>query len=183
MLHPCGRPTGTTDAENLSLKNRLMQVHNVCTIEYAEAKNAAKNSERKKVKRGCLESIIKKQKKAFGLSEKDKIDKEAIRARYYRKNLTMTSMGPKFPMEKVEPQLVELIIRMSRIRRCLTGAQCLHLANDLIAGTKIEKDVIKFKEQLCKQKCETASLGLNYWRGFKKDGHIDLLVRGDRSLH
>ena len=51
-------------------------------------------------------------------------------------------------MENVEPQLVELIIRMSRIRRCLTGAQCLHLANDLIEGAKVDKDVIKFKEQL-----------------------------------
>ena len=56
------------------------------------------------VKKGCLESIIKEQKKTFGSSEKDKIDKEAIRARYYRINLTVTSMGPKSPMEKVEHQ-------------------------------------------------------------------------------
>ena len=50
MLHPCGRPTGTTNAEKLGLKNRLMQAHNECAIEYAGAKNAAKNLERKKVK-------------------------------------------------------------------------------------------------------------------------------------
>ena len=71
-------------------------------------------------------------------------------------------------MSKVEPKLVELIIQMSRIRRCLTGSQCLHLANDLIAGTEVEKEVIKFKEKIHQKKLETASLGLNYWRGFKK---------------
>ena len=42
------------------------------------------------------------------------------------------------------------------------------MANDLITSTKVEKAVIKFKEQLYKQKYETASLGLNCWRGLKK---------------
>jgi len=42
------------------------------------------------------------------------------------------------------------------------------LANDLIAGTDVEKEVIKFKEKIYKKKFETASLGMNYWRGSKK---------------
>ena len=121
---------------------------------------------RKKGQERMLRNYHKKQNEAFGLTEKEKINKEAIRTRYCRQNLTVTSMGPKSPMEKVEPQLVELISRMSRIRSCLTGNQCLHLANDLIAGTEVEKSVIKFKEKLNKQKYETASLRLNYWRGF-----------------
>ena len=32
VLRPCGRPTGTTDAEKLSLKDRLMQAHNAYAI-------------------------------------------------------------------------------------------------------------------------------------------------------
>ena len=80
-----------------------------------------------------------------------KIDPEAIRSRYYQGNLSVSSYGPKTPLSEVEPKLVELIIRMSRIRRCLTGSQCLHLANDLIAGTDVEKEVIKFKEKVYKK--------------------------------
>ena len=55
-------------------------------------------------------------------------------------------------MSKVKSKLVELIIRMSRIRRCMTGSQCLHLANDLIAGTEVKKEGIKFKEKIYKEK-------------------------------
>ena len=97
-----------------------------------------------------------------------RVHPEAIRSRYYRGHLSVSSYGPKTLMSTVEPKLVELIIQMSRIRRCLTGSQCLHLANDLIAGTDVEKEIIKFKEKVYKKKFETASLGLSYWRGFKK---------------
>ena len=75
------------------------------------------------------------------------IEKEGIHLQHYRGNLKVTTMGVESPMATMEPQLVELIIRMSRIQRCLTPYQCLLLANDLVEGTKIEKEVIKYKEQ------------------------------------
>jgi len=78
------------------------------------------------------------------------------------------SMGPVSPMRAVEPQLVELILRMSRIRRCLTATQCLLLANDLVKGTKHEHNVVAFKEKRYKRKFDSADLGQNYWKGFKK---------------
>ena len=55
-------------------------------------------------------------------------------------------MGPTSPMTAVESKLVELIIRMSRICRCLTATQYLLLANDLVEGTKYDHEVIAFKE-------------------------------------
>ena len=77
-------------------------------------------------------------------------------------------MGPASPMAEVEPILVDLIIKMSTIRRCLTPSQCLHLANDLVAGTDTEKKVIAFKNKIYKKNYENADLGQNYWRGFKR---------------
>ena len=87
-------------------------------------------------------------------------------------------------MSDVEPKLVELIIRMGRIWRCLTPTQCLLLANDLdlIEGTAYESKVIDFKEIRLKKKRQKASLGKKYWQGFKKDGNTCLPSKGGKSL-
>ena len=74
------------------------------------------------------------------------IEKEGIRLQDYCGNLQVTTIGAESPMSVKEPKLVELIIQMSRIQKCLTPSQCLLLANDLIEGTLIEIEVIKFKE-------------------------------------
>ena len=83
--------------------------------------------------------------------------------------LTIKGFGPKSPMAEVEPQLVQLIIKMSRIRRCLTPSQCLHLANDLISGTETEQKVIAYKKKLYPNiELKSGQLGTRYWRGFQK---------------
>ena len=84
-------------------------------------------------------------------------------------------------MSDVEPKLVELIIRMGRIRRCLTPSQCLLLANDLIEGTAYESKVIDFKEIRLKKKLQKALLGKKYWQGFKKRWeHMLIFKRGQK---
>ena len=57
---------------------------------------------------------------------------------------------------------------MSRICSYHTPFQCLHLANDLIKGTEIEKKVIAYKEKQFGRKFDSADLGNRYWQGFKK---------------
>lgn len=89
-------------------------------IEMKTAKKLGRN-----IKKGTLEKIIKEKKEMFNISDDVKIDREAIRSRYYRGNLTSKNVGPESPMRDVEPKLVELVIRMGRIRRCLTPTQCL----------------------------------------------------------
>ena len=84
-------------------------------------------------------------------------------------------------MAAMEHKLVELIIRMSRIWRCLTPSQCLLLANDLVEDTEIEKEVIKFKKKKYKQKFEKTSLGQYYWRDFKRGyAHLLTFQRGQK---
>ena len=106
---PRGRPTGTTDSDKLLHKRNVAQAHDAVANEYHQEKIIALNKG-KNLKRGCLKKIIEKQKQKFGLDTNIKIDPEAIRSRYYRGNLTILSFGPKSPMSKVEPKLVELII-------------------------------------------------------------------------
>ena len=140
-----GRPLGTTDAVKFNQKHITMSCLDAIAHEFHEQKNVAKREGRNE-KKGYIERIIEAKRKEFNLPDDVKLDKEAIRARHYRGNLSVASMGPISPMAEVEPQLVELIIRMSRIQRCLAPIQCLLLANDLIAGTKYEDKVLKFKE-------------------------------------
>ena len=134
-------------------------------------------------KKGRLDEIIRQQEAKFSLAESMKLYKEAIRSRYYQGSLTVTTMGPVSPMAAVEPQLVEFILRMSRICRCLTATQCLLLVNDLVKCTKYEQEVIAFKERRYKRKFDSADLGQNYWKGLKKDGIIHWTLKEGRNLH
>ena len=58
----------------------------------------------------------------------------------------MQESGSETRMASIEPHLVEMICAMGQIRRSLTGSECLSLTNDLIVGTQIEKDVIRWKK-------------------------------------
>ena len=90
-------------------------------------------------------------------------------------------MGPLSPMTDVEPALIPLILKMSEIRRCLTPSQCLHLANDLVAGTKTEIHVIEFKQKLYKKDYDSADLGLITGTALKDDGDMLSLAKGVKN--
>ena len=112
--------------------------------------------------------IIKEQAERYELPDDVIIEKEGIRLQHYCGSLKVTTMGVESPMAAMEPKLVEHIIWMSRIGRCLTPSHCLLLANDLVEGTEIEKEVIKLKKNWYKQKFEKASLCQSYWWGVKR---------------
>ena len=86
---------------------------------FHEQRNIAK-SNGKYVKKGCLEKIIQEQKEKYELPDNVIIEKEGIHSQHYRGSLKVTTMGVEFPMAAMDPKLVELIIQISRIRRCLT---------------------------------------------------------------
>ena len=109
---PRGRPTGTTFAEKMSYRYNIARAHDAAAIEYHQEKITALNKG-KNVERDCLKKIIEKQKKKFGLGADVRIHLEAIRSRYYRGYLSVSSYGPKTLISTVEPKLVELIIQMS----------------------------------------------------------------------
>ena len=141
-----GKPSGSTNDAKYELKMRREMCLDAAAVEFNERRKVTKR-EGKYVKKGCLENIIKQQKAKYNLSDEVKVDKEAIRSRYYRGNLRKSSKGPYSPMRLVEPKLADLIIQMSRIRRCLTVSQCLLLANDLIEGAEVEEAVVNYKKK------------------------------------
>ena len=162
-----GRPVGSTLQNKFKKDVATRLCLDEISIRYHNMRDEARAVGRQAKKKG-LREIIGEVKGIYGLGDETKIYESTIRGREHRKKLIVKSMGPASPMVDVEPVLVDLIIKMSAIRRCLTSTQCLHLANDLVAGTETEKKVIEFKENIYKKKYEKAELGQNYWKGFRR---------------
>ena len=176
-----GRPKGTTIKAKRDMKVALREALNEISTSYQREIDIARTLGFQAVKKGCLDKIIEQKKKEFGIPDGFEIKKGLIRSRLQRKKPIVNGLGPESPMVDAEPQLVELIIRMGRIRRCLTPTQCLHLANDLIKGTEIEARVINFKKKLFHRDYDSAELGLRYWSGFKKRwSHKLIMKRGQK---
>ena len=84
-----------------------------------------------------------------------------------RKNMLIhQGGGSKSLMHDVELYLVELIIAIARIRRCLTTSESIALANYLISGTKLEKSVIKWKKERMEYGPLSPVFGKKYWSLF-----------------
>lgn len=120
-------------------------------------------------------------KEKIELPENVKIDHGEICARYYCGKLHLSSVGPASPMAGVEPQLIELLARMSRMRRCLTATRCLFLANDLIKGTEIDDEVIAFKKGRKNQL--SLFLEQNIEKKSRKGGNTYSHLKESRNLH
>ena len=133
-----GRPQGSTKESKRETELRLIDCKNAITKEYASVVVDAKVLGAT-VRVGYLKQLIHEKKLAYGVPPSTKIPNSTIYSRMHRQKTEVYGLGPETPMRDCESQLVNLIIKMSRIRRCLTPSQCLYLANDLIAGTAIEK--------------------------------------------
>ena len=87
-------------------------------------------------------------------------------------------------MAPIEEKLVELVLSMSRIRRCLTASESLQLANDLIKDTPLEQKIIEWKKSLhLNVGPNEPALGKKYLVLFKKRWEIDWLVSVVKSFH
>jgi hypothetical protein len=173
-----GRPKGSTDAETRSVLEKI----ELATSEAAdEFEKMEKNkSAKKRLSKGSLDEIIKKSKVKHGLDEDIIILKDTVRQRVKRGS-NSGHFGHLSPMAEVEPYLVELVIQLANMRIPVTASQGLELANSLIAGTKVELQVKKWKEHNChaykqsimSQKDNGKLLGLGYWRQFlERNKHL-----------
>ena len=79
-------------------------------------------------------------------------------------------------MLAVEPQIVMLLQQMAKMHQHLNSSEALALANSLIEGTDIEKQVREWKNNNSYMKNDEATrliLGKDYWNGFWKcNGHL-----------
>ena len=108
------------------------------------------------VSNGWLKQTIEKVSEIRGLPENMKIPLSTIRNR--RNPICLTDRGCSSLMTPVEPYLVTLICAMAQIRRCLRASECIGLANDLIKGRPLEKEIIEWK------KVDSITMNLHlYW--------------------
>ena len=109
-------------------KNEIAQTH-------FEAKSKASNNGRR-LEDGWLQKVVDDVKERRGINESIHISLKTIRNRV---KTVVLHPGRQSLMAPVEPKLVELVLAMAKIRRCLTVSETLGLANDLIKDTPLEK--------------------------------------------
>ncbi len=76
--------------------------------------------------------------------------------------------GPQSLMSLVEPHLIELILAMTELRRCLSTSEAPTLGNDLFFGTETKNNIIEWKRKRNKYREGAPVLGSKWWQLFKK---------------
>ena len=82
--------------------------------------------------------------------------------------------GQVSPLAYIEQKIVDIVVRMARIRQYLTPSQGLNIVNCVIQGTERQKALIEWKRSnLCSTDEEAlGKVGIGYWHNFiKLKGH------------
>ena len=74
------------------------------------------------------------------------IKSDTIRRRISRRRPFVTQVGTVSPLASIEDAVVDIIIQMARIRQSLSPSKGLKLVNDMIEGTELQEDLVKWKE-------------------------------------
>ena len=160
-----GRPKGSTKASAFLVKDALTAAKNEITQIYWEGKARAVE-EHRRLEDGWLQKLVDSVKQKRGIESNVPIPLKTIRNRM---SAFVLHPGKQSLMAPVEPKLVDLVLAMAKIRRCLTVSECLVLANDLIKGTPLETKIIEWKKSInILLEPGEAVLGRKYWALFKK---------------
>ena len=100
------------------------------TRRYQAKRNNVPNGSR--LPKGCLQDIVNEVKDEFKVEEK--ISLSTIHNRIKR-NAIVTKQNIASPLSNIEPYIAETIIQMAKIKKPLTTAACIDLANSMIEGT------------------------------------------------
>ena len=146
-------------------KKKLIEVKNEIACKFAAVRKTARHG--KRMRKGQLEEIIQQVKAHKGI--KSDILPSAIRRRLEFNSLRSHHVADEqiSPLLQMEPTVVEIIRQMARIRQCLTPSKGLQLVNSLLKGTKLQQDLIGYKENDNSNNV-TSTVGRGYWRNFMK---------------
>ena len=179
-----GRPKGTTKAKAHADSVNIEYAKNLIAQRYAKLQERCKE-EGITAPAKSLDGMIVEAKEELGIPPDVEIIKRTILSRIARKRTVnvVPHAGTATPMLKIEPLLVQLCIRIGRIGQPVQPPNFLALANSLIKGKGIEKEVIKFKAKHCGYdiNSENADLGIAYFRGFmNRNKHLIDLKRAKK---
>ncbi|CAJ1935087.1 unnamed protein product [Cylindrotheca closterium] len=171
-----GRKKGSTDAAKLERTQQEMEALHWVTMKCKESKD--RNP--KKMKSGTIDHLITSARSKFKLPPMWNPSKETIRTRLKKKiHVVNPKRGPKSPVpEAVERTVVEIACESNRCGRPLDTSEIIDLANDLIKGQPIEKDIIDWQIRFCptirkrfketKERPTSANLGPGWYQGFRQ---------------
>ena len=161
-----GRPVGSTHLKKHHLREVLFAAKNEIATIYLNEKEKYKEKGLK-LPNGWLNNKIAEISAKRGVPTDISISASTIRKRTKGK-MVVQGGGPESLMASVEPHLIELILSMAEIRRCLSTSEAIALANDLISGTPTESRIIEWKKQRNEYREESPVLGSKWWQLFKK---------------
>ncbi len=170
-----GRPKGTTIIKKQHYRETFIAAKNEITSLFKkEQEEYRKKGET--LPRGWLKNTIERVCRIRGLPIGTTVPLSTIRSR--TKAIVLTEHGPSTLMSQVEPHLVTLILAMAQARRCLGATECLTLANDLIKGTQLEKEIIERKRRRNEWTDDNSPvLGKKYWKLFTRRWKHKLVSR------
>ena len=97
----------------------------------------------KKGKKYMYNKIVEDERINFGLGIEFQFPHKTALSRIRRKNLE--GINNHSPLHCIEPKLVSLILRMSKMKHSLTVSEGLLLTNEFISGTQVQEDLINRK--------------------------------------
>ena len=128
-------------------------------------------------------SITEEEKENFDLEASFVFSYHTALSRIRRKNLQ--AEGTYSPLAEIEPQLIELIKCMSKIKRSLTLTKGLHLCNQLIEDTPIQEKLIEYKLSrniYASSTQELGRVGKHYWKKFLRRNRDAIRAKPGRKF-
>ena len=173
VLFKPGRPCGTTNERKRLIEKSEFDLKNQVAYRYqAEVDSPGRLL---RTKKALFQNILETKMQNYDVGDDFWYPYLTMLARINRDSLD--GNGSQSPMSRIEPKLIQLILCMSNIKRTLTVSEGLMLANDLIAGTKTQEDLIKWKTKkkiYHNDDSTMGTVGWNYFRGFLKRHEYDL---------
>ncbi len=150
-----GRPKGSTQCNVRDVNRRVKLAITEAASAYRTALDKMKeeksgvlgsiNPNHVRLPRGELKSIIASAKNKYHVEDVE-ICESTIRSRHKRNKLNpVTTQGRASPMAPFEPYLIEVILQLAKMRVPINATTGLHLANSMIEGTTLARDLARWK--------------------------------------
>ena len=178
---PRGRPVGSgMDNKFATFKKEAASKYKIiCRYinEWPEVKSMGIS------KKQLFNNIVNDEIQDAGLESTFCFHYETALSRIRRKKLK--GNGTSSPLTEIEPQFVQLVICMLKIKCSLTMTEGLHLCNKLIAGTEIQEKLIQFKISrniYAESPEELGRVGRHYWKRFLRRNRQELRAKPGRKF-
>ena len=122
------------------------------------------------MKGGTREKLVERMIVKFGIKGNVDVPKQTIHSRIKVERLKVWHTGTTSPLIMVEAILNAYIIGAWMINCPLTVSRCVKLMNNLISGTRFERNLIKWKIQkrIYNSNLEVPLVGMMWWELYKR---------------